>query len=189
MHRVCTPLVAVALAAIAVAHATEVVPVGPEFRISRDGDTYNYSNDGYARDPRITRMTSGEFVVVWEAYFAGAYTEGNGLFGRRLTTEGQPAGGEFQIYAEPGFSANYSFRPSVAPDPQGGFVVAWGNFEPPNPISSIWVQRFDPNAEARARRGSRPTRRMRPPIRRSGTRSPPIRRAGSWSCGPTMRTS
>src|SRR6185503_1737239 len=82
------PILFLLLAAVA-SQAAEVVPAGPEFRVSRIGDTYHNSYDGWAIDPRAQSFSNDEFVVVWESYSYHygyySYTWGTGLRGRKFT--------------------------------------------------------------------------------------------------------
>ncbi len=130
------------------ARATEVVPVGPEFRISRDGDTYNYQGDSYARDQAIVRKANGDFLVIWEGYTENTNEESSAIHARTLDAQGHPLGGEFPLVPIPGSPrwiwTNYT-RPSLAADPNGGVILAWGEDE-------VWVQRFDDDGQPRGAR-------------------------------------
>jgi hypothetical protein len=72
--------------------AAEIVPVGPEFRVSRVGDTYNNSSDGRALDVDAEPLSDGGFVVAWDAYVYNygyySYTYGRAVRARRFTAEG-----------------------------------------------------------------------------------------------------
>jgi hypothetical protein len=89
--------------------------VGPEFQVN------TYTTRGQVR-PSIAMDGSGAFVVVWEGEGQG---DAYGVFGRRFAASGTPQGGEFLVNS---YAEDSQYRPAVAADPAGNFVVAWENY-------------------------------------------------------------
>jgi hypothetical protein len=119
------PTILLVLLAVATpSSGTEVVPAGPEFKISTRGFNYSYSFDGYARTPRVASAPNGDFVVVWESYFDGPGGSGTDVFGRRFDRTGAPRGPDFGIANVD----NYLSHPNVGVDAAGGFVVTWNDY-------------------------------------------------------------
>lgn len=105
-------------------------PVGDEFQI-------NVFTDGDQEDLDIAVDGAGNFVVVWES--AGQDGSLDGVFGRRLDTDGQPVGGEFAVNT---FVPGDQDNPNVAVRSDGTFVVVWEDntqFDD----DSIWGRFFD----------------------------------------------
>src|SRR5262249_19553070 len=130
-----------------VGRAAEVVPTGPEFRVSRIGDTYYNSYDGYATDPRAQSFSNDEFVVVWETdtyhYGEYSYTYGPGVTGRKFTPDGN-GGLEFNVHFDKFKSEYGTFRPGMDVTTQDRFVVVWSKQEdPPSFDGKVSIRRFD----------------------------------------------
>jgi hypothetical protein len=70
-------------------------------------------------DPKVAVNSNGDFLVVWEGNRQGGT---NGVFGRRVGTQGNPIGIDFQINANTSAGAT---KPDVAAS-GGEFVVVWG---------------------------------------------------------------
>src|SRR6185369_450089 len=123
------PLAGIGVAAILVAapaFAEEVIPVGPEFRVSRGHPNYySYSAyDGLATDADITRLPNGQFVVVWEetaqSYSGYAQHTEQRVEARRFNRDGSGAGQQFTIvHGDEAyyFEQDRVFHPSVAARP------------------------------------------------------------------------
>jgi hypothetical protein len=84
---------------------------------------------------------SGGFVVAWEHY---AYVEGESSYdvhGQRFDSTGTKVGSEFQMNT----STGKHFRPAVASDAGGNFVVVWNRSYPGDAQFSpgVFGQRFD----------------------------------------------
>src|SRR5678815_93411 len=146
MKQVFLPILFLLLVPAVASQAAEVVPAGPEFRVSRIGDTYHNSYDGWAIDPRAQSFSNDEFVVVWESYSYHygyySYTWGAGLRGRKFTPEGQ-GGGEFDVVFNKYDYYSY-FRPGMDVTSQDKFVVAWSQNDPDPPFfGRVSVRRFD----------------------------------------------
>ena len=128
------------------ARAANIVPAGPEFRISRTGDV-DYGFDGYAIYPRIASTNGGEFVVVWKSYFSGYASYGETVAARRLDGTATPMGPEFDVSLRYHDSLDPTL-PDVAADASGGFVVVWSHFDDFDrdvtpPYESLRYRRYD----------------------------------------------
>ncbi|HEX7182998.1 MAG TPA: hypothetical protein VF756_14245 [Thermoanaerobaculia bacterium] len=107
-------LLGLCLAGAALAQGFE--PLGPPFQVSGSADD--------ARWPSIAADISGNFVVVWyqPPEIAGQPSE---ILGRRYSATGDPLGDEFLIAEMDVFEAPQ--RPRIAMQPDGRFVVTWGD--------------------------------------------------------------
>jgi hypothetical protein len=110
--------------------ANSGTPLGPEFRVN----TYTTS---FQRYPAVAADAVGNFVVVWESAMAGG--SGIGIFGQRFASSGVPVGVEFRINS---YVTGLVFRPSVAADPSGNFVVVWRDLGQDGSIGGIFGQRY-----------------------------------------------
>jgi len=88
-------------------------PAGTEFQIN------TYTTDDQ-RAAAVAADGGGGFVVAWES--KGQDGLSSGIFGRRFSGGGAPAGTEFQINT---YTINEQYNPAVGADGAGGFVVAW----------------------------------------------------------------
>jgi len=95
---------------------TTPVATGSEFQIN------TYTTD-IQRDPSVTALSDGGFVVTWESFQDGSV---NGVYGQRYNADGTTAGAEFQINTETTFSQD---GPSVTGLSGGGFVVTWESLQ------------------------------------------------------------
>jgi hypothetical protein len=64
----------------------------------------------------------GDFVVVWDSYEPGSFRDWD-VQGQRYDASGNTVGSEFQLVIDE--EGSFQGGPSVAADPNGGFVVAW----------------------------------------------------------------
>jgi hypothetical protein len=106
-------------------------PSGPEFLVN----TYT---TGTQDDPAVAGLLDGSFVAVWES--AGQDGSGEGLFGRLLSPDGEPMGEEFGVNTR---TTGNQDAPSVAPLPDGGFVVVWEDFGADGDGEAVTGRRFD----------------------------------------------
>ena len=97
-------------------YAADGLPASGEFQV-------NVFTTGYQSEPVAVSTTDGRFVVAWSSYQDGSYM---GVFGRRLSRDGTPTGGEFQINT---FTTDYQQRPAIAATGDGGFAVVWDSWE------------------------------------------------------------
>jgi hypothetical protein len=104
--------------------------LGPEFRVN----TYTTDNQSA---PSITADTTGNFVVVWDS--VGQDGSSNGVFGQRYDVSGTPQGPEFRVNT---YTTNLQFRPAVAADGGGNFVVAWTSNTQDGSGYGVFSQRY-----------------------------------------------
>ena len=113
-------------------------PLGPEFRVN----TYTTGNQGGPGPPpfvgpKIGSDSSGKFVVVWSSLNQDG--DSLGIFGQRFASSGTPDGAEFRVNT---YTTGSQFRPSVAADPSGNFVVAWQSFGQDGSNDGVFGQRY-----------------------------------------------
>ena len=70
--------------------------------------------------PAVAMDSSGDFVVVWTSN--GQDGSNYGVYGRRFDAAGVPQGAEFRVNT---YTTSHQWRPSVAMDSDGDFVVVW----------------------------------------------------------------
>jgi hypothetical protein len=87
------------------------------------GDPYTERSE---RDGSVAVLRGGERVAVWEDEEADGsfedYENSYGVRGQRLAGAGSPPGEIFRVNST---AAGIQSSPSLAPSPDGGFVVAW----------------------------------------------------------------
>ncbi len=104
--------------------------VGSEFRV-------NTWVNGNQTAPAVAVNGLGEFVVTW----VSPSLSGNGIFGQRYSSTGQPLGIEFQVNRS---TRGQQDAPAVAYDDNGNFVVAWqGTDGRDGDGFGIYAQRYD----------------------------------------------
>ena len=115
----------------------QVAPLGGQFQVN----TYTTSN---RFGPAVTGDGAGNFVVVWTSYeSAGSDTSNWSIQGQRYDATGAPVGGEFQVNT---YTTGGQYRPTVAGDGAGNFVVAWASYGSAGSDTSGWSiqgQRYD----------------------------------------------
>jgi Ca2+-binding RTX toxin-like protein len=104
--------------------------LGSEFRIN----TY-INNDQQL--PSIAALSDGGFMVVWESN--GQDGSGWSTYGQRYDSSGSAVGGEFLVTTT---TSSDQYEPTVTGLSDGGFVVAWANYDSTNNYQ-IYAQRFD----------------------------------------------
>ena len=75
-------------------------------------------------DPQVATLTDGTFVVVWGSHMQDG--DWGTIVGRRLSTNGQPEGGEFIVNT---YWENSQINPAVSAAPDGGFAIVWQSGE------------------------------------------------------------
>jgi hypothetical protein len=96
-----------------------LVPLGAgnEFRV-------NSATSGNQRRPSVAVAAGGDFVIAWQNTVQNA--AGNfGIYAQRYSAAGAAIGAEIPVH--PATSDN-NFRPSVAMDSAGDFVIAWTGY-------------------------------------------------------------
>jgi hypothetical protein len=105
--------------------------VGSEFQVN----TYTTS---YQFRPAVAADSDGDFVVVWGS-FPGQDGSDSGIFGQRYTSAGAAVGSEFQVNT---YTTSAQYRPAVAADSDGDFVVVWGSYGQDGSVRGIFGQRY-----------------------------------------------
>jgi hypothetical protein len=114
--------------------------VGSEFQVN----TWT-TND--QRNPSITSLSNGGFVVVWtsECNELGCISQdgdSDGVYGQRFDSNGNKVGSEFQVNT---WTTNDQSNPSITSLSNGGFVVVWQSNRQDGYYYSVYGQRFDSN--------------------------------------------
>lgn len=91
-------------------------PLGPDFQVN----TYT---QGHQVFPGVVMRPGGEFAVLWESNGSpGGDTSGPSIQAQPYDSAGVPLGGQFQVNT---YTTGGQYRPAVAADTGGRFVVAW----------------------------------------------------------------
>lgn len=92
----------------------------------------------FRKQPRVAVDADGSFFTVWES----EYQDGSlwGVFGRKLDSQGQPLGTEFQINT---YTTGDQGEPAVSTSAAGGAVVAWMSFGQDGDQGGIYAQLYD----------------------------------------------
>jgi len=86
--------------------------------------------------PSVVADRAGDFTVAWQSFTQDG--AGYGVFGRSFDPAGTPTTGDFQVNAQP---IGNQLTPAIAGDPDGDFIVAWGD-DGLDPLGGISAQRF-----------------------------------------------
>ena len=105
--------------------------LGGEFQVN----TFTTSDQRY---PAIAANGASNFLVVWDSN--GQDGSARGIFGRRFSAAGLPAGSEFMVNT---YTTGYQVFPAAAADSNGFFVVVW-NGEGLTDSGGVFGQRFNP---------------------------------------------
>jgi hypothetical protein len=111
------------------------VPAGDAFRVS------SYTT-GTMSTPDVAIDGGGDFVVVWSHF--GRDGSMDGVFGRRFSSTGAARGDDFQVNT---YTTGRQWRPHVASDGSGNFVVSWEKAGPDGP-DEIWARRYSSQGAA-----------------------------------------
>jgi cysteine-rich repeat protein len=106
-------------------------PTGAEFQ----ANTYTAGNQ---KNAAVAVAAAGSFVVVWDSENQDG--DGYGVFGQRYNDFGQAAGSEFPINT---YTLGSQYRPAVAVDAIGNFIVAWTSNEQDGSSGGVFARRFD----------------------------------------------
>ncbi len=112
-------------------------PAGAEFRVNSYTPESQYQAS-------VAWGANGQFVVVWHSLAQDG--SDRGIFGRRFSAAGAPLGGEFQINS---FTTGAQYRPAVASDASGNFVVVWQSLGQDGDLTGVFGQRFDAAGDPR----------------------------------------
>jgi hypothetical protein len=111
-------------------------PRGSEFHV-------NEVAADYQGEPSVATLgRRGRFVVVWES--AAVDGSGNAIRGRLFDGAGSPLAPEFQVNT---YTTQGQYRPAVAADAAGNFVVVWQSEQQDGSYFGIFGQRFGPSGE------------------------------------------
>ena len=117
----------------------QVTPVGNEFAI-------NAATTNWQWDSKAASAGDGSFVVVWtDGWYDAVGQDGSvaGIQGRRFDQDGTPLSNEFQVNTT---TLGIQFRPAIAMNEAGEFVVVWAHYLYSQNEASIQAQRFDADA-------------------------------------------
>ena len=122
-------------------HSPSGERLGAEFRVN----TYV---DNAQTDPKVAVDGAGRFVVAWTSEGQDGHVAG--VFAQRFDARGAPLGPEFQVNTSTYF---WQYRPDVAADRAGNFVVAWAfrDYVGGGPVlfdGRIMARRYDANGTA-----------------------------------------
>ena len=106
-------------------------PVGSEFQ----ANSYTPSNQNGVT---VTALGGGGFVVAWMSF--GQDGNGNGIYGQRYDSDGNPVGGEFQVNS---YTASDQIGPTVTALGDGSFVVSWTSRFQDGSGYGVFGQRYD----------------------------------------------
>jgi hypothetical protein len=115
------------------------LPLGTEFM----SNTYTVHQQKF---PGVASDADGDFVVVWTSRNQDG--DHYGIFGQRYSSDGNPAGTEFQVNA---YTVSWQEFSSVASHADGAFVAVWATLGRDGSTWGVGGQRFD---SAGARLGS-----------------------------------
>ncbi len=107
------------------------IPVGSLFQV-------NSYTTGAQKQPAVAADSSGNFVVVWGSSYQDG--SGEGVFGQRFTSTGDPVGTEFQVNT---YTTSSQEGPKVAEVGSGNFVVVWNSYLQDGSGLGVFGQSFD----------------------------------------------
>jgi len=97
------------------------------------------TTQGNQRDPSVTALDNGGFVVAWES--EGQDGDGDGVYARRFNADGTAQGAEFVVNT---YITGHQNDPSVTALSNGGFVVAWESADQDGDGAGVYARRFGP---------------------------------------------
>jgi hypothetical protein len=112
------------------------VTLGPEFQVN--SHTTSFQDSAVVASDAI-----GNFVVVWRS-FGQDNDSSFGIFGKRFNASGLAQGAEFQVNS---FTPDGQYRPSLASDASGNFVVVWVSRPQDGSEYGVFGQRFSASGE------------------------------------------
>ena len=116
-------------------------------RFDENGDkiggefTVNSYTAGDQKEPAITSLSDGGFVVTWESKDQDG--DGSGIYGQRYDASGNASGAEFQINTTVASDQKGANVDSLS---DGGFVVFWSH-KVSKGDEDVYAQRFDANGD------------------------------------------
>jgi hypothetical protein len=114
---------------------------GVEFRahVAYGGNQFN---------PEAAMDADGDFVVVWHSQSPYNLGSTYGVFARRFASNGTPAAAEFRVNT---YTTGEQYRPSVAMESNGDFVIVWGSEQDTIDafsVMGIFAQRYSSDGTA-----------------------------------------
>lgn len=91
--------------------------------------------------PSVASDAQGNFVVTWQSG-GGQDGSGSGIYAQRYAANGAPLGSEFQVNS---YTVGEQWRPSIASDAQGNFVITWVSDGQDSSKGGIYAQRYAAN--------------------------------------------
>src|SRR3954469_840316 len=94
--------------------------------IGRDGGEFlaNTATAGEQSEPKVVKLASGGFVIIWVDQSGHTDPSGRGVIGQLFDSTGAKVGGEFLVNTT---TAGDQDTPSVTALSSGGFVVSWSD--------------------------------------------------------------
>jgi len=117
------------LGVVARRYSSSGAPTGPEFQVN----TYTTLNQ---YRPVLATTPGGDFVVAWNGPGAG---DAFGIFAQRFDAANAPVGGEFHVNT---YTTQSQYRPAVAVDVAGNFVVVWQSYNQDAYLFGVFGQQF-----------------------------------------------
>jgi len=111
------------------------------------GEIQVASDEKYVQTPRVTLTGGGEFVVVWSAYDYEPLRGGE-IRARRFAADGTSLGPAFAVNS---YVPGDQYRPALAADAAGNFVVSWTSYDyfgggQDGDVSGVFAQVFTHDA-------------------------------------------
>lgn len=104
---------------------------GDEFR----ANTYTTSRQA---DPAVAIEADGDFLIAWHSQ--GQDGSGFGVYAQRYGASGNSVGDEFRANT---YTTDHQFRPAVAVDADGDFLIAWTSDGQDGSAYGVFAQRYD----------------------------------------------
>ena len=82
--------------------------------------------------------SAGDFAVAWTSY--GEDGSMSGIYAQRYNPSGNPLGSEFRVNVT---TADNQFRPAIAMDAAGDFVIAWDSYGQDGAGFGVYARRYD----------------------------------------------
>jgi subtilisin family serine protease len=98
----------------------------------------NLTTPGNQGAPAIAPDPGGGFTVAWKSFGYDGSGRGS-VYARRFDAAGAPLGGEIAVNL---MAADAQHEPAIAPDPGGGFTVAWTSEWQDGDDSGVYARRF-----------------------------------------------
>ena len=105
--------------------------LGPEFQV-------NSYTTGDQNQPVVAAGSAGNFVMAWSSVSQDG--SGDGVFGQRFDSTGNPVGSEFQVNT---YTTSNQTNPAVAAGAAGNFVVVWDSYGQDGASRGVFGQGLD----------------------------------------------